>query len=321
MRSALRGYQTPLGTMLRGKAEDLLKRPELERLSGRVQLIFTSPPFPLHRKKRYGNEQGEAYIRWLTSFASLFKRLLKPNGSLVVEVGNAWEPGRPVMSTLPTRALLELMHAGPFNLCEQFIAHNNARLPGPAQWVNIERIRVKDTFTHVWWMSPSERPKANNKRVLVEYSEAMLKLLRTRKYDAGLRPSGHRIGDETFLRNNKGAIPGNVIVASNTNSTDSYHQYCRERGIDLHPARMPEAVAEFFVKLLTTEGDLVLDPFAGSNTTGSVAERLGRRWIAFEPTANYITGSKGRFASTSKLSQRSVSRLAMRRRKRQSRTS
>ena len=312
----LRGYTTPNGAMLQGLAEELLSRQELKALFGQVQLIFTSPPFPLHRKKKYGNEQGEAYVRWLAAFAPLFRKLLKPKGSLVVEIGNAWEPGRPVMSTLPTLALLRLLEEGKFELCEQFISYNNARLPGPAQWVNVERIRVKDSFTHVWWMSPSERPAADNTRVLVDYSAAMLKLLKTKKYDAGLRPSGHRIGKDSFFRDNKGAIPGNVIVASNTNSTDAYHRFCRERGLALHPARMPEPVVEFFVKFLTKPGDLVLDPFAGSNTTGATAERLGRRWVAFEPTTDYVAGSRGRFDSVSAVAGEGIRRVVTPQKKR-----
>jgi len=315
MRGKLQGYSTANGVMLRGLAEDLLRRPELKPLLGRVQLIFTSPPFPLHRKKKYGNLQGEAYIEWLAAFAPLFKALLRPTGSLVVEVGNAWEPGRPVMSTLPTRALLRLLERSDFRLCEQFVSYNAARLPGPAQWVNIERIRVKDAFTHVWWMSPSDRPYADNRRVLVEYSAAMKKLLRTKQYDAGLRPSGHRIGKKSFLKNNRGAIPSNVVVASNTSSTDLYHRHCRAGELTLHPARMPDAVADFFVKLLTKRGDLILDPFAGSNTTGAAAERLRRRWLSIEPTEDYIEGSRGRFTKTSRFSVRALSRLVKKRQK------
>jgi len=134
MRQKLAGYSTHSGLMLHGLAEDLLRRSDLEALRGQVQLIFTSPPFPLHRKKKYGNLQGDAYVEWLATFAPLFRSLLRPRGSLVVEVGNAWEPGRPVMSTLPHRALLELLAQGDFRLCEQFVSYNSARLPGPAQW-------------------------------------------------------------------------------------------------------------------------------------------------------------------------------------------
>lgn len=319
-RRTLTGYATPNGAMLKGLSEKLLKRDELSPLYGRVQLIFTSPPFPLQRKKKYGNLQGDAYVQWIASFASLFKKLLKRNGSLVVEVGNAWEPGKPVMSTLPTRALLAMLEQGRFNLCEQFVSHNPARLPGPVQWVNVERIRVKDSFTHVWWMSPSERPSADNKRVLVAYSRSMQKLLKRQTYNEGLRPSGHRIGADSFLRNNNGAIPSNVIVASNTNSADAYHRYCRDNALPLHPARMPDALADFFIQFLTKPGDIVFDPFGGSNTTGAAAERLGRKWISIEPTSDYLKSSKGRFEGTQKLTDQKIRQLTKKQPKSKPRT-
>jgi hypothetical protein len=68
-------------------------------------------------------------------------------------MGNAWEPGRPVMSTLALRSLLKFIDSAELNLCQQIVWHNPAKLPSPAQWVNVERIRVKDSYTHVWWLA------------------------------------------------------------------------------------------------------------------------------------------------------------------------
>ena len=259
--------------------------------------MFTSPPFPLNRKKRYGNEVGEEYVTWLARTAEPLRDLLTDDGSIVLELGNAWEPGKPVMSTLALRALLDFLEAADLHLCQQFVCHNPARLPTPAQWVNVERIRVKDAFTHVWWMSPNERPKANNRAVLTPYSDSMEKLLEKKHYNGGRRPSQHKIGETSFLTDNGGAIPPNVLTFSNTLSVDPYRRYCREQGIPLHPARMPAGLAEFFIRFLTEPGDLVFDPFAGSNTSGAAAEGLGRRWVAIEPNPDYIQGSRGRFAA------------------------
>jgi site-specific DNA-methyltransferase (cytosine-N4-specific) len=289
------GYRTKLGVMHCGKAEHVLASPRFQRYRGQVQLVLTSPPFPLNRKKKYGNLQGEEYIRWLSSFGTLLREFLRPDGSIVIEVGNGWEPGHPTMSTLAIRSLLGFLDAGSLLLCQQFVSHNPARLPSPAQWVNVERIRVKDSFTHIWWMSPTDRPKADNRRILTPYSDSMQKLLKTGKYNAGPRPSQHRIGKKSFLTDNEGSIPPNVISVSNTNSLDPYQKYCRNNRLTIHPARMASEIAEFFIKFLTEPGDLVLDPFAGSNTTGSVSEKLGRKWIAIEPNSEYIRSSMGRF--------------------------
>ncbi len=212
------------------------------------------------------------------------------------------------MSTVVLRALLRFLEVGGLNLCQEFIWHNPARLPSPVQWVNVERIRVKDAFTRIWWMSLVDRPKADNRNVLREYSGSMKRLLDTSRYNAGRRPSEHVINGEAFKRNNGGAIPPNVIddaallsavlKGTNTRSVEQYQMFCRERDLPLHPARMPPDLVEFFVRFLTDDGDLVLDPFAGSNTTGAVAEQLGREWLSIEANWQYASQSIGRFNPT-----------------------
>lgn len=288
-------YRTTNGTMYHGKCEDILKE-YIENNGEPINLIFTSPPFPLNRAKKYGNMTGDEYLEWLRNLAKLFGSVLAEDGSIVIELGNAWEAGAPIQSTLPMEALLAFKNGGEFNLCQEFIHYNPARLPSPIEWVNKKRERVKDSFTRIWWLSKSQHPKANNKNVLVPYSKQMKKLLKTGKYNAGKRPSEHDIGMESFSKNNGGAIPSNVIIASNTVSTDCYLKFCKENGLEIHPARMPKELPEFFIQFLTEENDLVLDPFAGSNTTGSIAEGLNRKWIAIEAEQKYIEGSIGRFS-------------------------
>jgi DNA modification methylase len=284
--------------------ETFVNSKEMSKYEGKVQLVFTSPPFPLNHKKKYGNRQGKEYVDWLASLAPTMSRLLTSNGSIVIEIGNSWEPGEPVMSTLALRALLAFLDNGHLKLCQEFICHNPARLPSPIQWVNIERCRVKDSYTHVWWMSPTARPKADNRRVLTEYSESMKRLLRRKTYNSGKRPSGYGIGQTSFFSENEGAIPAsvlyeaqNLLIYANTSASDDYMEHCKTHNLELHPARMQVALAEFFVKFLTTEDDYVLDPFAGSNTTGAVAEALKRNWIGIEAKREYAESSISRFNS------------------------
>jgi len=136
-------FETPRGKSYHSKIEDFLESSEARRYRKKVSLIFTSPPFPLNRKKRYGNLQGVEYLSWLSSLAPKFADLLKPDGSIVIEVGNSWNPGEPTMSTLALESLLAFKNQGGLHLCQQFICNNPARLPSPAQWVNVERIRAK----------------------------------------------------------------------------------------------------------------------------------------------------------------------------------
>jgi site-specific DNA-methyltransferase (cytosine-N4-specific) len=281
--------------MFQGTIEGFLQSPRAAKFAGKVQLIFTSPPFPLNRKKAYGNKQGEQFVEWLADLAPDLKKLLTPTGSIVMEMGNAWEPGRPVMSVLALESLLQFLRRGELQLAQQFICYNPARLPSPAEWVNVKRIRLKDAYTHVWWMAATDLPYANNRNVLTPYSKSMLKLLRTGKYNSGRRPSEHHIGKTSFLKKNAGAIPANVLTMTNTRTGDVYQNYCRDHGIKPHPARMPFQLPEFFIKLLTKKGQLVMDPFAGSNTTGAVAQRLKRKWIAVEAIEEYVASSRSRF--------------------------
>jgi len=233
-----------------------------------VRLIFTSPPFPLNRKKKYGNFQGEEYLQWLAAFGPIFRDLLTDDGSIVIELGNSWVSGTPTMSTLGLKALMHFQEANELHLCQEFICHNPARLPGPAQWVTVERIRLKDSYTRLWWLSTSPRPRANNRNVLTPYSSSMKRLLRRGTFNAGRRPSEHVINETAFAKDLGGAIPPSVLSIPNSHSADSYQTYCRKHGTTFHPARMPSALPDFFIRFLTVPRDIVLDPFGGSNTTG-----------------------------------------------------
>lgn len=287
-------YSTSRGTAYLGKSEDFLKSNFAEDLVGNVDLILTSPPYPLMAPKAYGNEVGDLYKSQILSLFSSSMRLLSPTGSLVVEIGNAWEKGRPEMQTLPVETLLAIKNDLNLKLCQMFVWENPNKLPGPAAWVNLKRIRVKDSFTHIWWYSPTGTPKADNKRVLSPYTSGMEKLLKSQKYNQGSRPSGHNVG-EGFLKRNEGAIPSSVLRFTNSREEKAYREWCQQHNLPRHPARMPSDLAKFFINFLTEKGDMVYDPFGGSNTTGRAAEDLERSWVISEMSRDYLEGSKGRF--------------------------
>lgn len=258
-----------------------------------VNLVLTSPPFALTSKKEYGNKDADEYLNWFLPFAWEIKRVLAEDGSFVIDLGGAYLPGHPVRSIYQYELLISLVKKVDFFLAQEFFHYNPARLPAPAEWVNVRRIRVKDSVNLVWWLSKTEYPKANNRNVLRPYTEAMKRLLE-RGYRAKKRPSGHDITHK-FNKDNNGAIPPNLLELGNNDSNSTYMKRCQEYGIKPHPARFPKKFPEFFIKFLTNENDLVLDPFAGSNTTGYVAENLQRRWLAFELEENYLHASSYRF--------------------------
>lgn len=281
--------KTALGVAYLGDSIEVMKRCEPES----VNLIMTSPPFALTRKKDYGNEQEDAYLDWFRDFASQFHRVLKDDGSLVIDLGGAWKPGLPVRSLYHFKLLIMLCEEYGFHLAQEFYWWNPSKLPTPAEWVNVRRIRVKDGINTVWWLSKSPWPRATNRRVLQPYSDSMKSLLST-GYKSKVRPSGHDIS-EKFSVDNGASIPPNLIAIPNTESNSSYMRYCKENGIKAHPARFPAALPEYFIRMVTDPGDLVLDPFGGSCITGEVAERLSRKWVCSELVVSYLEGAAGRF--------------------------
>lgn len=285
-------YTTANGGAYLGDALDYLAALNAVK-PGSVDLIVTSPPFALQRKKEYGNVAAEEYVEWFRPFGEAFHKALKPEGSLVIDIGGSWTRGQPTRTLYHFELLLMLCKECEFHLAEEFYWWNPAKLPSPAEWVTVRRIRAKDAVDPVWWLSPTPYPKADNRKVLQKYSESMQALLRN-GYKAKLRPSGHDISTN-FQKDNGGAIPPNILSIANTESNSRYQRACRVNGLRVHPARFPAGLPEFFIKFLTDPGDLVVDPFAGSNVTGEVAERLGRRWLGFELVEEYLEGSIYRF--------------------------
>ena len=261
-----------------------------------VNLVLTSPPFALQREKEYGNKAQAEYVAWLAQFARLVQRKLKDDGSFVLDLGGAYEFGSPTRSLYNFRVPIHFCDELGFYLAEDFYWFNPSKLPSPIEWVNKRKLRAKDAVNTVWWFGKTRWPKANVSKVLAEYSDRMKKLLEDPDgfYTPKKRPSGHDIG-KTFGKDNGGAIPPNLLQISNSESNGSYLRGCKTFGVKAHPARFPSKLPEFFIRFLTEPGDLVLDIFAGSNTTGFVAESEGRKWLSFDERLDYLATSSFRF--------------------------
>lgn len=272
----------------------------------RVNLIVTSPPYALHFKKEYGNKEKNEYIDWFLPFAREIFRVLKDDGSFVLNIGGSYNKGIPTRSIYHFKLLIALVEEIGFHLAQECFWYNPAKMPMPAEWVTVRRIRVRDSVEYVWWLSKTPWPKASNLTVLKEYSPDMIRLNRN-GVRGTVRPSGHVIRPSFDKIHAGGAIPSNVTEAEfpnlpesmlkmgNNAANDDYTRLCKERGLKIHPARFPAALPRFFMKFLTDQNDLVIDPFAGSNTTGAVAEGLRRRWLAIEAIEEYLKASVFRF--------------------------
>lgn len=268
-----------------------------------VNLVMTSPPYALHFKKEYGNADKVDYVAWMLPFAKAIHRVLTKDGSFVLNIGGSYEAGTPTRSLYHFKLLIALVEQVGFHLAQECFWYNPAKLPAPAEWVTVRRIRIRDSVEYVWWLSKTPHPKANNRNVLKAYSPDMERLAR-RGLNETVRPSGHVIRSSFTGTEAGGSIPPNVIEEAvppdmlkfgNNAANDKYTLRCKEAGIKIHPARFPAALPEFFVKLTTNQDDLVVDPFCGSNTTGSVAEQLNRRWIACDMVEEYLNASRFRF--------------------------
>lgn len=285
-------YITPKGAAFIGDSVELLKGMP----AGSVNLVMTSPPFALLRQKTYGNVEETEYVEWFLNFGREVHRVLKEDGSFVIDMGGAYRRGVPSRSLYQFRTLIALCDDVGFHLAQDFYWNNPSKLPSPIEWVNKRKMRAKDAVNNVWWLSKTAFPKADVSRVLAPYSDRMKKLLQDPEafYKPGTRPSGHAIG-AGFGKDNGGAIPPNVITLPNTESNGVYDTRCALVGVPRHPARFPAGLPQFFVKMLTDPGDTILDIFGGSNVTGMVAEQEERQWLSFEREVEYVAASVFRF--------------------------
>jgi DNA modification methylase len=294
-------FASHFGTAYLGDSLELLKALP----SNSVNLVVTSPPYALHFKKAYGNEHKDHYVKWFLPFAREIQRVLTNDGSFVLNIGGSYNQGTPTRSIYHFKLLVALVEEVGLHLAQECFWHNPAKMPVPAEWVTVRRIRVRDSVEYVWWLSKTPHPKASNLNVLKEYSEDMIRLNRN-GVRGTVRPSGHVIRESFNNISAGGSIPSNVTEADfdipeammkmgNNSANDVYTKRCKEEGVKIHPARFPALLPKFFIKFLTDQNDIVLDPFAGSLTAGAVAEALGRRWIAGEAVEEYLKAGTFRF--------------------------
>jgi DNA modification methylase len=286
-------YENDLGAILWAESEALESIIDNES----IDLIITSPPYNLNRSKSYEYKQSEEeHVRWLTARAEAWKSLLTRRGSVMLNMGDCWIPGRPEMSLWQERVILNMVDRLGYHLCEKCFWHSPSKMPSPAEWVTVRRVRVTPAVESIWWLSKTPHPKANNRNVLSPYSESMKRVLE-KGTNAGFRPSGYVVREGAFSTDNGGSIPHNLLVSSHTASNTPYLRRCREAGIKPHPARFPESLPKLAIELTTDPGDTVMDPFGGSLTTAEVCNTLGRRFIVGERNREFIEGGLLRFAA------------------------
>jgi hypothetical protein len=281
---------TGLGVLVWAHAEDLAGVLD----DGSVQLFFSSPPFPLNRRKEYANQHpARSHVEWLLRLVERYLRKLAPEGSIVLEVGPVWTPGEPTQATWMERLVVALEDRLGLHLCQTLYWENPAKMPGPAAWTTRERVRLTDRIERLLWTGWRPRPG------------------RTRTTARSSRPIPRRCGafSVAAAKPRSGVPPGTTAEAgpsaattgapsparssgvANTASNDRYTRACREAGLPVHPARFPEELPGFVIRFLTREDDLVVDPMCGSGRTARAADRLARRWVCGDIACEYLRGA------------------------------
>ena len=289
MRGVRPRYKTRSGKAYAGDAMELIKHiPD-----GSISLIVTSPPYALKNGKKYGNVDSMAYVRWFMPFVDEFYRVLREDGNLVLSIGRDMTIGTLAESPWNFKLFAELRENEKFYLKGEFAWAGPTPSSVPEEWIRVKRVGIKDAVNYVWWFTKNSRFNYGRKNALSPYISKVMRTIERRKY-AELRSVEYN-ADGPVLRDYRYSVLIKFLTVGDRESDRRYVEACRNHNVKAHPARYPLRLPEFFIKYLTERGDVVLDPFAGSNTTGEAAEGIGRLWIAFEINSEYLDGSMFRF--------------------------
>ncbi|MEM9685861.1 MAG: site-specific DNA-methyltransferase [Bacteroidota bacterium] len=260
-----------------GDCRDVLK----ELPDNSVDLIFTSPPYADQRKKTYGGVRPDEYVNWFLPISEELLRVLNPKGTFILNIKEKVVNGE--RSVYVMELILEMRKQG-WLWTEEFIWHKKNAYPG--KWPN----RFRDAWERLLQFNKERKFNMYQENVMVpmgDWAKSRLKNLSEtdKKRDESKVGSGFGKNISNWLDRDK-AYPTNVLhLATECNNKN-------------HSAAFPEALPEWFIKLFTKPGDVILDPFMGSGTTNFVAQRMYRHSIGIELLPKYYTMVKAKIEPT-----------------------
>ena len=235
-----------------------------------VDLIITSPPYADQRKQTYGGIHPDEYVEWFIPIAAELQRVLKPTGTFILNIKERVVAGE--RHTYVLELILAMRSQG-WLWTEEMIWHKKNCYPG--KWPN----RFRDAWERLLQFNKQKNFNMYQDAVMVptgDWAKSRLKKL----------SDTDRMRDESKVGSGFGKKIENWIGRSMAYPTNVMHM-ATECGNKNHSAAFPEALPEWFINLFTREGDCVLDPFMGSGTTITVAERMGRNAIGVEILREY----------------------------------
>lgn len=289
------GFSTKLGVAVWGSCFDVMGG-----LEESIAVCITSPPYPLANPRAYGNPNQNNWVDFVcAALEPIVKRLL-PGGSIAVNLSNdIFLPGLPARSTYRERFVIAMEDRLGMYKMDDIPWVNLSKAPGPVAWASKKRMQLNTGYEPILiFCNDPLNSFANNQRVLQPHSPKHQRLI-----DAGGEQSARSSSDGAYVirkgaysNPTAGRIPRNVLTMGHSCADQrQMRKLARAAGLPVHGASMPLAVALFLVQYLSRPGDLVVDPFGGTMTTGKACEELGRMWLASELMAEYIMCGRYRF--------------------------
>ncbi len=263
----------PLDSIVCGDALQVLKSFPADF----VDLIVTSPPYADKRQNSYGGIHPDRYVQWFLPIAQELKRVLKPSGTFVLNIKEGVSEGQ--RETYVLELILEMKKQG-WLWTEEYIWHKRNSYPG--KWPN----RFRDAWEHCLQFNKEKKFSMYQESVMVpmgDWAKARLKNL----------SDTDKLRDESKVGSGFGKKIANW-VGRRMAYPDNVLHLATESANKNHSAAFPSVLPEWFIKLFTKPGDVVLDPFLGSGTSAVAAKRLGRRYIGIEVLRQFCTEAEKR---------------------------